>query len=748
MPLGEEETKEKGAKQKERVANRYYLVLFDDVTPQWPREPKGVSPRQGKSTAPSQRVQRESKRLEQEVAGAREALRSAVESEDALREEFQSANEEILSANEELQSTNEELETSKEELQSANEELNTLNAELRHKNSELLDLNNDVSNFLNSTRLPVVMLDRGLRIRRLTPTADKLLKVLPSDAGRFLGDIRTNIEAPKLEHWAAEVLESLQPVEREVRDLRGRWHSLNILPYRTEDNKIDGVVLVLQDIDAMKVASEQLRKSSQFFRGVLDTVRGPLLVLDHELRVLSANMSFLSTFQVSPVKTVNRLVYELGNGQWNIPQLRTLLEGVLTKKAAVTDFEVEHDFESIGRKTMVLNARVLSSVDDAQPMLLLSMDNITEHKLAEEGLRASEERFRMVADNMSQLAWTCDHLGDVTWYNQRWVDYTGMALKELKGWNWSKVQHPEHLDRVVQGVKRSAETGETWEDIFPLRGKDGVYRWFLSRAVPILDSDGKVKRWFGTNTDITERKLAESALIKSEKLAAAGRLAATLAHEINNPLQAITNLMMLLRQSATLDDQNRAYANMAAEELARVAHLTRQSLSFYRDVTLPSMVNLEESLDSTLNLYDKQIKAQEITITKEYRSHGAEIKSYPGEIRQVFSTLLVNAIEAVPKGGSFTLRISKSRNWGKKPVSRGVRVTLADNGCGISAHHTKRLFEPFFTTKGENGTGLGLWVAHGIVSRLGGSMSMRTRVQPAEESGTCFSIFLPDQAPK
>jgi signal transduction histidine kinase len=160
------------------------------------------------------------------------------------------------------------------------------------------------------------------------------------------------------------------------------------------------------------------------------------------------------------------------------------------------------------------------------------------------------------------------------------------------------------------------------------------------------------------------------------------------------------------------------------------------------------MVSLEELLDSTVNLYEKQIKAHGITITKQYRSHGAEIKSYPGEIRQVFSTLLVNAIEAVSQGGSFVLRISKSRNWAKKPVSRGLRVTLADNGCGIPAQHTKRLFEPFFTTKGENGTGLGLWVAHGIVSRLGGSMSMRTRVQPEEKSGTCFSIFLPNQTPK
>ena len=174
--------------------------------------------------------------------------------------------------------------------------------------------------------------------------------------------------------------------------------------------------------------------------------------------------------------------------------------------------------------------------------------------------------------------------------------------------------------------------------------------------------------------------------------------------------------------------------------LRNVRILTRQSLSFYRDVTSPAAVNVEEALDGTLNLYAKQIEVQEITVTKQYQSDGAAINSYTGEIRQLFSTLLVNTIEVVLKGVRFTLRISKSRDWRRKPALYGLRVTVSDSGCGIPAHHIDRLFEPFFTTKGKNGTGLGLWVARGIVSRLGGSISMRSRVRPDEESGTCFSI--------
>src|SRR5262245_60645082 len=126
-----------------------------------------------------------------------------------------------------------------------------------------------------------------------------------------------------------------------------------------------------------------------------------------------------------------------------------------------------------------------------------------------EALRQSEERFRTLADNMSQLAWTCDLLGNVTWYNKRWLDYTGLSFEEMKGWGWSKVQHPAHADRVVEHVRRSGETGEAWEDTFPLRGKDGQYRWFLSRAMPIRDDQGNLVQWFGTNTDVTDQKLAE-----------------------------------------------------------------------------------------------------------------------------------------------------------------------------------------------------------------------------------------------
>ncbi|HET9100846.1 MAG TPA: chemotaxis protein CheB, partial [Acidobacteriaceae bacterium] len=373
-PLGDKQSTEKGDPNR-----RFFLILFDEVMPPVTPAVEATSARKSKGRKQSDR---EAGRLTEELASTRDALRSAIESEDSLKEEFQSANEEILSANEELQSTNEELETSKEELQSANEELNTLNAELRNKNNELHDLSNDILNLLNSTRIPVVMLDRRLSIRRITPAATKLFKVLPADLGRPFADIKLNIEESDitphdLELEIAKVLDSLQPVEREVRDLNGCWHGLSVLPYRTQDNKIDGVVLALQDIDAVKL-------SQRYLQIIVENMPTPLLVLDADLRVRFANETFCATFQVTFEETVGQLLYLLGNEQWKVPALTELLEKVLPERRLVKNFSVTHQFPKIGWKTMLVSARKIEDMAGHRaPLVLLTIEDITERKDAE-----------------------------------------------------------------------------------------------------------------------------------------------------------------------------------------------------------------------------------------------------------------------------------------------------------------------------------------------------------------------------
>ena len=356
--------------------NRQYLILLEQTLPSTPSSGKLT----GRVRGGGRTATKEIADLRRRLAEAEVHLRSLVESKEASDEEYQSANEEILSANEELQSTNEELETSKEELQSANEELNTVNDELHNRNVELDRLNSDLKNLLSSTSLPVVMVDRGLRIRWLTAASAKILKIVASDVGRPIMDIRSDADVPELGELIVSVIETLTPKELEVQDKRGHWYSLQIRPYRTTDDKIDGAVIVLSDVNKAKQVSERLRKSKLFMEETLAAVREPLVVLRQDLTVAYVNPSFLKTFKVNQEETEGKLLYRLGEEQWNIPKVREMLEEVLSRDAPVLDFEIEHDFPKLGRRTMLLNASKIEDGQNAEPLMLLAIEDISDRK--------------------------------------------------------------------------------------------------------------------------------------------------------------------------------------------------------------------------------------------------------------------------------------------------------------------------------------------------------------------------------
>ena len=377
-----------------RPSRNHFLVLFEPaLTPVFAKRTASGKVRGVRGAAKAEIAE-----LRRKLTVADEHLRTMIESKEASDEEYQSANEEILSANEELQSTNEELETSKEELQSTNEELNTVNDELHNRNLELDRANNDLNNVLASTTLPVVMVDRGLRIRRMTAASSKVLKTLPSDVGRPITEIHFDIAVPDLETLIGGVIETLAAKELEVQDRRGCWYLLQVRPYRTTDDKIDGAVLVLSDIDAMKRLNERLQKSKEFTEDILDTVREPLAVLNPDLKVLYVNPSFLKNFKVKREDTEGKKLYELGNEQWNIPQLRGAMEEVISKNLPLLDFEVTHDFQRLGTKTMLLNARRIEDGHSADPMMLLAIEDITERKRVEQALQQAHDQMESLVE--------------------------------------------------------------------------------------------------------------------------------------------------------------------------------------------------------------------------------------------------------------------------------------------------------------------------------------------------------------
>lgn len=245
-------------------------------------------------------------------------------------------------------------------------------------------------------------------------------------------------------------------------------------------------------------------------------------------------------------------------------------------------------------------------------------------------------------------------------------------------------------------------------------------------------------------TEMAARQHSDEALARSEKLAAVGRLTASIAHEINNPLTSLTNLFYLINTDPSLDPAARHYAALADQELRRTARITKQMLAFYRESATPIPCSLAPILDGVLELFEPLLRKNNIAVDKQYAIEGC-VEAFPGEMRQLFANLIGNAIEAVGNRGKIRLRISCARDW-TNSERYGVRVSIGDTGAGIAAEAQKHIFEPFFTTKGESGTGLGLWVCRGIVQKHEGRIRFRSRLPQGHRGGTVFSIFLPEGA--
>ena len=608
---------------------RNFLIVFEDSRPAGRAESAGTMAGEAKLSegGKEKRSDRQSSHLKQELVATKRYLHSLVEDKEASNEELQAANEEILSSNEELQSTNEELQTAKEELESTNEELHTVNEELHNRNFELTQANNDFVNLLSSVNIAMLMLGGDLRIRRVTPQAEKLLGLIPTDVGRVITSIRPNIDVPNLEQMIAEVIKTVTVQGREVRDREGHWYSLRILPYKTE-SMTEGAVLTLVDINVLKNNLEEIR-------------------LSHD-----------------------QLVRE-----------RRKLEEVLRQMPC---------------GVMIAEA----------PSGRLILTN----KQVEEILR---HRFPHAANIEEYAQGKAFHLNKQPFKPEEWP------------------------------LARSLTRGEvvTDEEIEYVRG-DGTPVFLSVSSAPILDREGRITAAVITFFDLTHRKGTEQVLRSTEKLAATGRLAASFCHEINNPLQTLSGVLYLLGQSTGLGEAERQHLATAHAELERVAHLTTSMLGFYRPSPSPVDLKICEILDSVLNFYGPAIRSGKIIVEKRYDSEDV-IHGFPSEITQVFSNLVGNALGALTPEGTLELHVIASRDWGN-PARRGVRVFIADNGPGISAENRRRIFEPFFTTKGENGTGLGLWVASGIVDKYGGWLRVRSSTQPGR-SGTCFAVFFPEQ---
>jgi two-component system CheB/CheR fusion protein len=372
---------------------RLFLVVFEDAAAPTVRDQKkpGKAPAKAKGRPQDDQVAQ----LARELAATQQHLKSIVGEHEASTEELKALNEEVQSSNEELQSINEELETSKEELQSTNEELSTVNDELLNRNEEITQSNNDLVNVLSGVDIPILLIGNKLQIRRFNASAGKALNLIATDIGRPISDIRTNINVPDLDKMILAVIESLMIKEQEIQDTKGRWYSMTIRPYKTVDNRIDGAIVTLEDINDLKLGMLRIQEAREYAEAIVETVREHLIVLNKDLRVVTANQAYYKDFAVMPEVIKDKYIYDIQDGLWNMPKLRQLLEEILRENNEFRDFEVNYEAPGAGRRFMLLNAR---RVAREEQLILLAVEDITARRIAE------EERDKIDLDHREALS--------------------------------------------------------------------------------------------------------------------------------------------------------------------------------------------------------------------------------------------------------------------------------------------------------------------------------------------------------
>jgi len=380
--------------------------------------------------------------------------------------------------------------------------------------------------------------------------------------------------------------------------------------------------------------------------------------------------------------------------------------------------------------------QVLSD-DSGTPVRVAGINiDVTEYKAAEEARR----RLAAIVESSDDAIVSKDLNGIVTSWNRQAERLFGYKEEEIIGRSILTIIPPElHRDEdMILGKIRSGQRIDHFETVRLAKSGERID---VSLSIsPVRDEHGNIVGAAKIARDIRESKKMERTLRTTEKLAAAGRLAATVAHEINNPLEAVTNLVYLAKRDLPDTAKVAAHLDSANRELDRVAHIARQTLGFYRDTSSPVRFNVGQALDDLLMLYQRRLETRNIQVIKQYDSN-AELVALPGEIRQALSNLLTNAMDAMNSGGNLTIRVRQKQKWGNAH-SPGVRISIADSGSGIPPEHKRDLFQPFFTTKSDVGTGLGLWITHSIVEKHGGLIQVKSR-SGEKDHGTTFSILLP-----
>ena len=373
-------------------------------------------------------------------------------------------------------------------------------------------------------------------------------------------------------------------------------------------------------------------------------------------------------------------------------------------------------------------------------MVALLISSLAKKKSeAEKDADERRAQFAAVVESSEDAIFNKTLDGTILTWNRAAQEMYGYSPEEIIGKNVALLAPPDRPNEIAGILERLRHGKRTAPFETERVTKDGR-RINVSLSIsPVFDEEGKISEAATIARNITDRKRTETALRRAEKLATAGELGATIAHEMNNPLAAATNLVYLIRKNKSLDEKARKQLELLDQELGRMAHMTRRTLGFYRDTSSPVPADMSQIMDEVLELYASKLHSRAIKVQKEYQAH-AEVAVFPGEIRKVFSNLIANAIDAIRRQGTITVRVRTSHSWNQSRLL-GARITVADSGMGINPADRRKIFEPFYTTKKETGTGLGLWLSKDIVQKHGGSISVHSK-----RNGAVFSVFIPQKS--
>jgi two-component system CheB/CheR fusion protein len=686
--------------------------------------------------------------LERELNSARLDLQHTIRDYELSTEALTAANEEAMSLNEEFQTTNEELETSKEELQSLNEELTTLNAQLQQKVDEQRRMSDDLDNLLSSSGIATLFLDRDLNIMRFTPATRALFNVLSGDVGRPFSDITGSVKDPDLFNDAKYVVDTQEAVETEVPSADDKWFIRRVLPYRKQDAKIDGVVVTYTDVTELKALQSEMQTSREFAERVVDTVREPLLVLDTDLKIVSANRSFHRVFDTSDDQVLGQDLFRLQSGRWNLPPLRKLLGRILPDETTVEAFEITSDIADTGPRHMVLNARRVERVANGDDLILLAIEDVSAMKKVTQEAVDREARLSAILDAAPEAIVTIDETGMVGSFSPAAEEIFGYSADQIIGQNINilmpepdRSKHDEYLakylktgEKKIIGIGREMDALRKDNSIVPIR-----------LTVSELKLDGE-RHFLGVLHDLTEDKKRRDQLQRAQKMEAVGQLTGGLAHDFNNLLTVVIGNLELL--DMRIDDDNlRQLLNEALEASNLGAALTSQLLSFSKSQSLAPEPMALNALVETMQPLLKRTLSGNIRIETFLRDDLDQTMADPGLIESAILNMAINARDAMPDGGTLTIEtrntyLDEDYAATQVDVTPGPYVVLSvtDTGSGMDAEVLEKAFEPFFTTKAPgSGSGLGLSMIYGFAKQSGGHVALYS--EPGH--GTTINLFLP-----